>query len=61
MIKKLAKSLPNTRKNVITRASDDWNMYREKDVDDDIVYNENDEIRRVDRYLNEVLCGRGAA
>ena len=43
------------------RACDEWKMYREEDVAEKFIYDENDNIQRIDHYWNEVLSRKTAA
>ena len=55
MLPKLAECLPNISKEEAMRACDEWKMYREEDVAEKFIYDENDNIQRIDHYWNEVL------
>ena len=61
MLPKLAEYLPNISKEEAMRACDEWEMYREEDVAEKFIYDENDNIKRIDHYWNEVLSRKTAA
>lgn len=61
MIPRLAVSLPNISKEEVTRVSDEWKMYREEEISDELIYDNDGSIKRIDHYWSEVLDRKSAA
>ena len=61
MITQLAVFLPNIANENVTKAGDAWNIYREENVEDDVVYDEDSMLKRVDMYWNDILDRKTAA
>ena len=61
MITQLAVFLPNIANENVTKAGDAWNIYREENVEDDVVYDEDSMLKRVDMYWNDILNRKTAA
>ena len=61
MLPKLAACLPNISKEETTRACDEWKIYREEEVEDKFIYDENDNMKRIDGFWNEILGRKTAA
>ena len=57
----LAISFPNITNDDVTKAGDEWKMYREETVEDDVVYDEGGMLKGVDMYWNEILDRKTAA
>ena len=55
MLSKLSECLRNISKEDATKACDEWKIYREVEVEEKFIYDENDNIKRLDHYWNEVL------
>jgi hypothetical protein len=61
MISQLASVLPNLTSDDVTKAVDEWKIYREESVEDNVVYNEDDMLKRADLYWNNILERKTAA
>ena len=55
MVTRLAISFPNITNDDVTKAGNEWKIYREETVEDDVVYDEGGMLKGVDMYWNEIL------
>ena len=61
MILHLAIFFPNIINDHVTKAGDEWKMFREETVEEDVVYDEGGMLKGVDMYWNEILDRKTAA